>query len=81
MTDIMDIRLLFILGTATLALIGTTSFLVADGAKRSPQPKRYSEKQEIASNKIYPTKTIIPKASYTSLFYSKKSFSNLEIFL
>ncbi|PTT70449.1 hypothetical protein DD829_13740 [Chryseobacterium sp. HMWF035] len=32
MTDIMDIRLLFILGTATLALIGTTSFLVAGGA-------------------------------------------------
>jgi hypothetical protein len=34
--------------TATLALIAATSFLVAGGAKRSPQPKRYSGKQEKA---------------------------------
>lgn len=32
MKDIMDIRLLFILGTATIAQIGTTRFLVAGGA-------------------------------------------------
>jgi len=71
---------LFILGTATLALIETTSFLVAGGAKRSPQPKIYSEKHETASNKIYLTKTVIPKASYTSLFHSKNLFQISKFF-